>query len=105
MVVSLTRMLKSFGQAQDDLPTLAANNAQEIGASQHMDNDSDNVDIHHNNDGTQSNHERAALTPPERVDRIRDALAQVNDIHSSTPLTHVNFCCYPKLLLISISSR
>ncbi|GLR28034.1 hypothetical protein SAMN05660405_01859 [Psychrobacter pacificensis] len=87
MVVSLTRMLKSFGQAQDDLPTLAANNAQEMGVNHNLNDNSDNVDIHHNNDGTQSNHERAALTPPERVDRIRDALAQVNDIHSSTPLT------------------
>ena len=34
MVVSLTRMLKSFGQAQDDLSTLAAKNAQEMAISQ-----------------------------------------------------------------------
>ncbi len=87
MVVSLTRMLKSFGQAQDDLPTLAAKNAQEIGASQHMDNDINHVDIDHTNSSTQADRQRPPLTAPERVDRICDALAQVNDIHSSTPLT------------------
>ena len=87
MVVSLTRMLKSFGQAQDDLPTLAAKNAQEIGASQHMDNDINHVDIDHTNGSTQADRQRPPFTAPERVDRICDALAQVNDIHSSTPLT------------------
>ena len=51
MVVSLTRMLKSFGQAQDDLPTLAANNAQEMGVNHNLNDNSDNVDIHHNNEG------------------------------------------------------
>ncbi len=42
MVVSLTRMLKSFGQAQDDLPTLAANNAQEMGVNHNLNDNSDN---------------------------------------------------------------
>jgi hypothetical protein len=78
-------MLQSFGQAQDDLPTLADKNAQEIGASHNIDDDIDHVD--HDSNSNQANRERAALTPPERIDRIRDALAQVNDIRSSTPLT------------------
>lgn len=34
MVVSLARMLQSFGQAQNDLPTLAAENAQRASISQ-----------------------------------------------------------------------
>ena len=81
MVVSLTRMLQSFGQAQDDLPTRAAKNVQETSVGH-------NTDDYVNFEDNQPAHgERQALTPPERVDRIRDALAQVNDIRSSTPLT------------------
>lgn len=78
MVVSLTRMLQSFGQPQDDLPTLAAKNAQEMAISNDAEIDDDN--------GKKSS-ERSVLTSPERVDRICDVLAQVNDICSSTPLT------------------
>ena len=85
MVVSLTRMLKSFGQAQDDLPTLAAKNAQEMAISQDIevtDNNSKNTD---KNDQAVS--QRSVLTPPERSERICDALAQVSDIRTPTPLT------------------
>ena len=85
MVVSLTRMLKSFGQAQDDLPTLAAQNAQEMAISQDIevtDNNSKNTD---KNDQAVS--QRSVLTPPERTERICDALAQVRDIRTPTPLT------------------
>jgi len=92
MVVSLTRMLKTFGQAQDDLPTLAAKNVQQSGASHHIE-DVNHTSDEYNNNGTPLNPERTAspertaLTPPERVDRICHALAQVSDIHSATPLT------------------
>ncbi|WP_261870511.1 hypothetical protein [Psychrobacter sp. JCM 18901] len=33
----MTRMLQSFGQAQDDLPTLAAKNAQEMSVNHEQD--------------------------------------------------------------------
>ena len=82
MVVSLTRMLQSFGQAQD-LPTLAAKNAQKMASS----GDSTSNDKAADNEQTQAGSQRSALTPPERADRICAALAQVNDIRSATPLT------------------
>ncbi|MGE6481125.1 hypothetical protein ACQKEI_07135 [Psychrobacter namhaensis] len=81
MVVSLTRILQSFGQAQDDLPTLAAKKAQAVSVSHDADVDDVNDNSHQVNSG------HSALTPPERADRICDALAQVNDIRSPTPLT------------------
>ena len=80
MVVSLTRMLQSFGQAQDDLPTLAAKNAQEMSVNHEQ-------DAAANSDSNHAVQERSTLTPPERVNRICDALAQVSDSQSSTPLT------------------
>lgn len=80
MVVSLTRMLQSFGQAQDDLPTLAAKNAQEMAASQQ-------TKVNDNKNSDQSNVQRLPLTPPERANRICHALAQVTDTGSATPLT------------------
>ena len=80
MVVSLTRMLQSFGQAQDDLPTLAAKNAQEMSVNHEQDATA-------NSDSNHAVQERSTLTPPERVNRICDALAQVSDSQSSTPLT------------------
>ena len=84
MGVSLTRMLQSFVQPQSDLPTLAAQNAQQLAVSrQAMANDNN----HNNNNDNQDSSQRSVLTPPERADRICDALAQVNDIRSSTPLT------------------
>ena len=79
MVVSLTRILQSFGQAQDDLPTLAAKNAQEV-SSRH-----DGIDGHDVNDVNAQ--AKSALTAPERADRICEALAQVQDIRTPTPLT------------------
>ncbi|WP_296176415.1 hypothetical protein [Psychrobacter sp. UBA2769] len=82
MVVSLARMLQSFGQAQD-LPTLAAKNAQKMASS----GDSTSNDKAADNEQTQASSQRFTLTPPERADRICAALAQVNDIRSATPLT------------------
>src|SRR5690606_38098032 len=83
MVVSLARMLQSFGQAQD-LPTLAAKNAQKMASSDDATaNDKEAAD----NEQTQASSQRSTLTPPERADRICAALAQVNDIRSATPLT------------------
>ena len=78
MVVSLTRMLQSFGQAQDDLPTLAAQNVQQTAGSPEV----DTTEL-----SDQSSSEHSILTPPERADRICAALAQVNDIQTPTPLT------------------
>lgn len=75
-------MLQSFGQAQD-LPTLAAKNAQKMASS----GDSTSNDKAADNEQTQASSQRSALTPPERADRICAALAQVNDIRSATPLT------------------
>ena len=72
MVVSLARMFQSFGQVQDDLPTQAAQsikNAQKA-AEQHI--------------------VQSPITPsaePKRAQHICDALAQVNDIRTPTPLT------------------
>lgn len=77
MVVSLTRMLQSFGQAQNDLPTQAEQQIQGQMA------DNDNAVIH--NDVVQS--PITPLTEPKRVERIHDALARVGDIRSPTPLT------------------
>ena len=85
MVVSLTRMLKSFGQAQDDLPTLAAKNAQEMAISQDIEVTDNNSKNNDKNDLAVS--QRSVLTPPERSERICDALAQVSDIRTPTPLT------------------
>lgn len=82
MVISLTRMLQSFGQAQDDLPTVAAQNAQQIAADSTKNEVSvDANDIH------QQNARMSSLTPPQRTERICEALAQVSDTRSPTPLT------------------
>ena len=82
MVVSLARMLQSFGQAQD-LPTLAAKNAQKMASS----DDATANDKAADDKQSQVRSQRSTLTPPERADRICAALAQVNDIRSATPLT------------------
>ena len=110
MVVSLTRMLKSFGQAQDDLPTQAAKNAQKMTADYDVSTDKEvdaGVDTNTESSGVnngsgsgngktdkknsqlngQNSRKSTVLTPPQRADRICDALAQVNDIRSPTPLT------------------
>ncbi|WLG14448.1 hypothetical protein Q6344_03685 [Psychrobacter cibarius] len=78
-------MLKSFGQAQDDLPTLAAKNAQEMAISQDIEVTDNNSKNNDKNDQAVS--QRSVLTPPERTERICDALAQVSDIRTPTPLT------------------
>ncbi|MGP5174910.1 MULTISPECIES: hypothetical protein [Psychrobacter] len=78
-------MLKSFGQAQDDLPTLAAKNAQEMAISQDIEVTDNNSKNNDKNDQAVS--QRSVLTPPERSERICDALAQVSDIRTPTPLT------------------
>ena len=83
MVVSLARMLQSFGQAQNDLPTLAAENAQRASINQDAEVKESGVTEKSNQVGQNP----SKLTPPERADRICDALAQVTDIRTPTPLT------------------
>lgn len=83
MVVSLARMLQSFGQAQNDLPTLAAENAQRASISQ----DAEVKEAGATEKSNQVDQQPSTLTPPERADRICDALAQVTDIRTPTPLT------------------
>lgn len=96
MVVSLARMLQSFTQAQDDLPTQAARsvkNAQRAAGQQQTSALTDSNSKHStsaasNNQAINSSQSPiTALTEPKRVKRICDALAQVNDIRSPTPLT------------------
>lgn len=96
MVVSLARMLQSFTQAQDDLPTQAARsvkNAQRAAAQQQTSaltdsNSKNSTSTASNNEAINSSQSPiTALTEPKRVKRICDALAQVNDIRSPTPLT------------------
>ncbi|WP_350560585.1 hypothetical protein [Psychrobacter sp. CAL346-MNA-CIBAN-0220] len=82
-------MLKSFGQAQDDLPTTAAKNAKQAAAS----SINSNVNNEASSDGDirvsdkQARTDESPLTAPQRVDRICTALAQVSDIRTPTPLT------------------
>ena len=90
MVISLTRMLQSFGQAHDDLPTAAAKNAQQAAANKLTNNKND---VAHRDsgdkqeDGNTSSPNASPLTEPQRIERICDALAQVSDIRAPTPLT------------------
>lgn len=84
MVVSLTRMLQSFGQAQDDLPAQAALQAQKTAS--HYDGQTKSKGGEQADDDNIKN-PRTTLTPPERADRICAALAQVSDARSATPLT------------------
>jgi len=100
MVISLARMLQSFGQEQDDLPTSAAKNAQQkanrTNAQAHSQDDkhsheiadhaSVNADVDTNTNNSQST-AVSALTEPKRAERICAALAQVSDIGTPTPLT------------------
>ncbi|WP_228293242.1 MULTISPECIES: hypothetical protein [unclassified Psychrobacter] len=91
MVVSLTRMLQSFGQAQDDLPTRAAKHVQQGAIAPNAEDDASPADnIIHNEDSAGDENgisKRQPLTAPERADRICEALSQVNDIRTATPLT------------------
>ncbi len=72
MSVSLARMLQSLTQTQDDLPTQATKNAQQT--AEVITDSSEQAST-------------TTLTAPKRVERICDALAQVNDIRTPTPLT------------------
>ena len=92
MVISLTRMLQSFGQAQDDLPTLAAKNAQQAAASRIANDIGRNNKIKKQEEVNSpalkaSNSIPSSLTEPQRTERICNALAQVSDIRTPTPLT------------------
>lgn len=90
MVISLTRMLQSFGQADDDLPTAAAKNAQQAAANKLTNNKND---VAHRDSGDKQEDvntltpNASPLTEPQRTERICDALAQVSDIRAPTPLT------------------
>ncbi len=80
MVISLTRMLQSFGQAQDDLPTAAANNVKQAAVNAGIKDEIEDNE-------SQIVSSTSVLSAPERVERICDALAQVSDARSPTPLT------------------
>ncbi|MGP5415864.1 hypothetical protein ACTXMT_03280 [Psychrobacter faecalis] len=82
MVISLTRMLQSFGQAQDDLPTIAAKNAQQAAAKEVSNNANKQGDSRDNQENLHT-----SASNYTRSERICDALAQVNDIRTPTPLT------------------
>ena len=84
MVISLTRMLQSFGQANDDLPTIAAKNAQQAAANNVATNENKPSK---NDDNSTSKNAISVLSEPQRTERICDALAQVSDIRTPTPLT------------------
>ena len=84
MVISLTRMLQSFGQANDDLPTIAAKNAQQAAANNVA---TDENKPSKNDDNSTSKNTISVLSEPQRTERICDALAQVSDIRTPTPLT------------------
>lgn len=84
MVISLTRMLQSFGQAHDDLPTAAAKNAQQAATNNVANNENKPSK---NNDNNTSKNTISVLSEPQRTERICDALAQVSDIRAPTPLT------------------
>jgi len=91
MVISLTRMLQSFGQPQDDLPATAAKNAKQaatdITTSSRNGDSNNGVDAEQESNHNHSHNIESPLRAPQRADRICDALEQVNDIRSPTPLT------------------
>ena len=82
MVISLARMLQSFGQEQEDLPTMAAKNVQQAASSHNIQSNESS----RGNNQSQSD-QPSVLTAPKRAERICDALAEVNDIRTPTPLT------------------
>ena len=77
-------MLQSFGQANDDLPTIAAKNAQQAAANNVA---TDENKPSKNDDNSTSKNTISVLSEPQRTERICDALAQVSDIRTPTPLT------------------
>ena len=87
MVLSLARMLQSFGQEQDDLPTTVAKNVQQAARVSDV---STSVNAHTDSDSQLSTHTQAPISPlrePERATRICDALAEVSNVGTPTPLT------------------
>lgn len=89
MVVSLTRMLQSFGQQPDDLPTAAAKQVTaSCTAEGGQRGNNDNIkNGNANKSQAQNDSTRPTLSAPERAERICNALAQVNDTRADTPLT------------------
>ena len=77
-------MLQSFGQANDDLPTIAAKNAQQAAANNVATNENKPSK---NDDNSTFKNTISVLSEPQRTERICDALAQVSDIRTPTPLT------------------
>lgn len=77
-------MLQSFGQANDDLPTIAAKNAQQAAANNVATNENEPSK---NDDNSTFKNAISVLSEPQRTERICDALAQVSDIRTPTPLT------------------
>lgn len=86
MVISLTRMLQSFGQAQDDLPAAAARNAQQA-ATNKLTTTTNTASKNNHQSANASIDNSSFLSEPQRTERICDALAQVSDIRTPTPLT------------------
>ena len=82
-------MLQSFGHNQQDLLTAAAKQAQKAAlpvASSNSETRNDNANSQNTN-SRNANSPRSTLQAPKRVERICNALAQVNDIRTPTPLT------------------
>ena len=82
-------MLQSFGHNQQDLLTAAAKQAQQAAlpvAITNSETRNDNADSQNTN-SQNANNSRSTLQAPKRVERICNALAQVNDIRTPTPLT------------------
>jgi hypothetical protein len=80
-------MLQSFGQAQDDLPTTAAKNAQQTAANNTATNENALSNIGDSKSDKMSKYSVSVLSEPQRTERLCDALAQVSDIRTPTPLT------------------
>ncbi|MGP4714465.1 MULTISPECIES: hypothetical protein [unclassified Psychrobacter] len=79
-------MLQSFGQEQDDLPTTAAKNVQQAAS---IDSKTP-VQEHSQSLDAQTPDAQTLVSPlrePKRVERICDALAQVSNVGTPTPLT------------------
>lgn len=93
MVVSLARMLQSFGQVQEDLPAQTVKEVRQAAVQRHLHEgvsdahtDSMNTDTNRNA-AVDKQSVRAPLSEPQRAERICTALAQVQDIRAPTPLT------------------
>lgn len=94
MGISLTRMLQSFGQPLDDLPTAAVKQAQQaahnglnINSRSHVPDHKASTDTVNTDNTDNTDKLVSPLSAPERAERICAALAQVQDIGAPTPLT------------------